>query len=70
MITKLPKLIGPTDRWLATADIMQLFGVTDRCVRRWRSEGMPYINEGRPYSKQSDVIEWLANRKRKGRKIA
>jgi len=68
MKTNPPSQNGVANKWLTTADIMQQFGVTARTVRRWRKDGLPSINTGTPFTKESEIIEWMKKRKEEKRR--
>ena len=59
-----------TTKLLTTEQLSNYLQVTTQTVKLWRNEDMPvYIKSGRTLRyKLDDVIEWLNNRGRNGRK--
>ena len=55
---------------LTTEQLSEYLQVTNQTIKLWRNDGMPvHINSGRTLRyKLDDVIEWLNNRGKNGRK--
>jgi hypothetical protein len=56
-VTSIKLMSGPGTGYLDTADLIQLFQVTNRSIQRWRKSGrLPYIRIGRKYYYKADTL--------------